>query len=90
MNNKLFEELKEAAINIWNGYDDTCGYATKKIDYLNNLNNVGDNYGTIIGMFDVRNQRKLYDTVGDDGKIFINSWVGGLERVELLAEELGL
>ena len=90
MSNELFEELKSNAIKIWQSYDDKYGYATKKIETVNRIENISDNYGTIIGMFDVHNQRKLYDTVGDDGKIFIDSWVGGLERVELLAKELGL
>lgn len=87
---ELFGELKREAITIWQGYDDTHGYASEKIAYINSIKNVQDNYGTFIGMFDVHNQRKLYDAVSDDGKKLIDEWVGGLTRVEKLAKELGL
>lgn len=87
---KTFAELQQNAISIWGQYDDSHGYASEKIDKVSNLHHVGDNYGTIIGMFDSKNQRKLYDRVGDEGKAAIDEWVGGLERVEKLAESWGL
>lgn len=87
---KTFAELQQTAISIWGKYDDTFGYATEKIDRVSNLHHVGDNYGTIIGMFDIKNQRKLYDRVGDEGKAAIDDWVGGLERSEKSMEGFGL
>lgn len=86
---KLFNELKNAAIEVWQDYDNSYGYVDEKIAMMQ-FKNVGDNYGTIIGMFDVHNQRKLYDRVSNEAKELIDDWVGGLERVEKLAEELGL
>lgn len=86
----LFNELKDAAIKVWRGYDDTHGYATEKIDRVNSIKNIQDNYGGIIGMFDYKNQRKLYDYVSDDSKKLIDDWVGGLERIESIAKRMML
>ena len=74
---KTFEELRAAAIKIWQTYDDTYGYASEKIDYINSFGNVKDNYGTIIGMFDSNNQAKLFNAVGDEAKRLISDWTGG-------------
>lgn len=90
VSNALFNELKSEAIKIWQTYDDTYGYATEKISYLNSFANVGDNWGTIVGMFDIHNQRKLYDAVSDDAKMLIDKWVGGLENREREAADMGL
>ena len=90
MNDEQFEELKSNAIKIWQSYDDRFGYATEKIETVNRIKNLSDNYGAIIGMFDIHNQRKLYDAVGKENKVLIDKWVGGLERLELLAKEMGL
>lgn len=86
---ELFNELKNAAMEVWQTYDNTYGYVDEKIAMMN-FPNVKDNYGTIIGMFDVHNQRKLYDKVSDEAKALIDDWVGGLEKSEKLAKELGL
>lgn len=75
--NKLFNELREEAIKIWKTYDDTYGYATEKIDYINSFGNVGDNYGTIIGMFDSTNQAKLFKAVSPEARALITDWTGG-------------
>ena len=88
---EVFNELKEKAIEIWKTYDDTYGYATEKIDYLKSFGNVGDNFGTIIGMFDIHNQRKLYDGVGPASQEAINIWLGRpLAMVEHEARQMGL
>ena len=75
--NKLFNELREEAIKIWSTYDDTYGYASEKINYINSFGNVGDNYGTIIGMFDSTNQRKLFNNVSSEAQKLITDWTGG-------------
>lgn len=89
VSDELFNELKNAALEIWQTYDNTYGYVDEKIAMMN-FPNVKDNYGTIIGMFDIHNQRKLYDKVSDEAKALIDDWVGGLEKSEKLAKELGL
>jgi hypothetical protein len=74
---EAFNELKAEAIKIWNAYDNTYGYVDEKVNYLESFGNVKDNYGTIIGMFDGSNQRKLYEAVGDESKALIEDWTGG-------------
>lgn len=90
MDNATFNQLKQEAINIWETYDDTHGYATEKISRLNALENRADNWGTIVGMFDIKNQRKLYEAVGEDGKNAIDYWVGGLDIREKQARDTGI
>ena len=87
---RLFNELKDGAIKIWQTYDDTYGYASEKIARVNSITNIEDNYGTFIGMFDHVNQRKLYDSVSEESQALIDGWVGGLSRVEQMAKEMGL
>lgn len=75
---ETFNELKTEAIKIWNTYDNQFGYADEKIDYLNSFNNVKDNFGTIIGMFDSTNQLKLYNAVSlEESRQAIRYWTGG-------------
>lgn len=81
----VFDELKEAAIKIWQTYDNEHGYVDEKVDRLNSFGNVKDNFGTTIGMFDINNQRKLYNSVGPEAKEAINSWNG--RPIELLEHE---
>lgn len=90
ISDKLFNEIKDNAIEIWQTYDDTYGYATEKIQRVQSITNVQDNYGGIIGMFDHVNQRKLYELVSPEAQALIDDWVGGLSRVEKMAKELGL
>ena len=73
---KTFEELRAEVIKIWQTYDDTYGYASEKIDYINSFGNIKDNYGTIIGMFDRDNQAKLFNAVGDEARRLISDWTG--------------
>ena len=54
-----FNEVKEKAIEIWNTYDDTYGYATGKISRIKDTKNFQDNFMYMIAMFDSSNQRKL-------------------------------
>jgi hypothetical protein len=88
---ELFNELKQAAIEIWKTYDDEFGYATEKIDQVNSLSNFKDNWGTFVGMFDIHNQRKLYDAVSPEAQALVDEWVGGsLEAAEQRAKDMGL
>lgn len=63
---EIFDEIKEAATEIWNSYDDTYGYATEKIDVIKDLKNLRDNAWTIVAMFDGSNQSKLLNLVSPE------------------------
>jgi len=60
---KVFDEIKAAAIEIWNGYDDAAGYATGKINRIKDIGNIKDNAWFIVAMFDYQNQAKLITRV---------------------------
>lgn len=54
---KIFNEVKEAALEIWNSYEDP--YRTEKVSRVQDIKNVSDNLMYIVAMFDLSNQRKL-------------------------------
>lgn len=72
---EIFNEIKEKAIEIWKTYDDTFGYASEKIDYVNSIKNVGSNWGTIVGMFDVNNQQKLVVMLSPEAREKVYEWL---------------
>lgn len=72
---EVFNEIKNAAIEIWQTYDDTYGYATEKITYVESITNVRDNWGTIVGMFDYSNQIKLVQKLSDKAKDKVIEWL---------------
>jgi len=63
---KVFNDIKANATKIWQGYDDTYGYATEKIDRIKDITNVKDNYMYMVSMFDSDNQAKLIDLVDNE------------------------
>jgi hypothetical protein len=72
----IFDEIKQAAIAIWSEYDDTDGYASKKIAMVEALTNYRDNWGTIVGMFDAFNQGQLAAMVGPEARAMVVHWAG--------------
>ena len=60
-----FDELKLEAIQLWNTYDDTYGYATEKINRIKDLPNAGSNFMFIWQMFDFMNQHKIYMSLSE-------------------------
>lgn len=41
---EIFEEVKNASIKIWSGYDDKFGYATEKMNKVYSIDNVKRQY----------------------------------------------
>ena len=72
---EIFDEIKDAAIQIWMHYDDTYGYAKEKIDRVNEITNVKDNWGTIVGMFDQDNQIKLFMKLSEPARRKLAEWL---------------
>ena len=60
---EIFDDIKENSIKIWQGYDDTYGYSTEKINRIKDIKNFSDNAWYIVGMFDSDNQTKLITMV---------------------------
>lgn len=72
---EIFNEIKEKAIEIWQTYDDTHGYATEKINRVKEITNVKDNWGYIVGMFDSTNQQKLLNRLSEGAKRKVEQWL---------------
>lgn len=72
---EIFNEIKARAIDIWKTYDDSFGYATEKIDYVNSITNFKDNWGTIVGMFDSDNQQKLVVLLSGEAREKVLEWL---------------
>lgn len=64
----VFNEIKNASIEIWSGYDNTYGYADEKINRINEYKNIGDNAWFIVSMFDLHNRVKLLDKLSPETK----------------------
>lgn len=71
----IFNEIKEAAIEIWMTYDNTYGYVDEKVNYIDKIKNVKDNWGTIVGMFDYSNQQKLLSKLSPEAKAKVKEWL---------------
>lgn len=72
---EVFNEIKQAAIEIWQTYDDEFGYATEKIERVNSITNFKDNWGTLVGMFDPINQGKLVAKLSPEAKAKVEEWL---------------
>ena len=57
---KVFNEIKEAAIDIWKTYDD--------INRIKDIDNLKDNAWYIVAMFDIHNQANLMEAVSEETK----------------------
>lgn len=61
---QVFDEIKQAAISIWNGYESP--YREEKIDRICDLENIKDNAWYMVAMFDALNQAILLELVSDE------------------------
>lgn len=68
---EIFDEVKKRAIEIWQTYDDTYGYASEKIAKIKEIENVSDNLMFIVAMFDPINQAKLAEKLSNDARFAI-------------------
>jgi hypothetical protein len=61
-----FEELRTAAISLWNEInDDGFSYATMKINRIKDIKNIEDNFMYIVAMFDINDQIELASRVSE-------------------------
>lgn len=57
---EIFDDIKQATIEVWKSKDDTYGYATEKVNRIKDIKNVTDNYAYMIAMFDSKNKGLLF------------------------------
>lgn len=56
---EIFNEIKNAAITVWNTKDNTYGYVDKKLEIVNRIKNYADNVMVCYRMFDYMNQMHM-------------------------------
>lgn len=76
VSDEVFDELKAKSIEIWKTYDNTYGYVDEKMSMIEPIKNIKDNWITFVGMFDIHNQKKLYDALGPAGQEAMNMYYG--------------
>lgn len=76
ISNGLFRELTQAAIEVWRQHSNCFGYVDDKIHHINNVTNIFDDWGMIVGMFNAEDQRKLYEIGNDEIKKLVVLWTG--------------
>ena len=60
---EIFEDLRDKAIALWRTYDNSYGYADEKVNAIQGIANVGDNFMYIFAMFDHSNMRKIAQSI---------------------------
>ena len=68
---QIFDEIKQASIDLWQTYDDQFGYATEKVSRIKDIGNIKDNTCYMVAMFDFLNQMKLKKMVSGDTKVWL-------------------
>ena len=68
---EIFNEIKASAISVWEIYDNTYGYVTEKLEYINKLENIQDNVMVFYRMFDYINQAKLLNLLSEESINYI-------------------
>ena len=68
----IFEEMKSAAIAVWQTYDNEFGYVTEKLERVNSITNVQDNAMVFYRMFDYENQAKMRARLSPEAINYIN------------------
>ena len=53
---EIYNEMKSIATQVWLSYDNTYGYVTEKLNYINSIKNIEDNAMVFYRMFDDNNQ----------------------------------
>jgi len=69
---EVFNELKIAAIAVWNTFDNTYGYVTEKVERINSIQNYADNVMICYRMFDYVNQNLMKKKLSDEALSYIN------------------
>jgi hypothetical protein len=69
----IFNDMKQAATQVWETYDNEYGYVDEKLNYVNGLSNIQDNAMVFYRMFDWENQRKFKQLVNEETLEYIKN-----------------
>lgn len=69
---EIFEEMKSAATAVWLTFDNTYGYVTEKLEYINSFGNNKDYAMVFYRMFDYQNQALMRSKLSQEAINYIN------------------
>lgn len=69
----IFNEIKDAAKQIWSTKDNTYGYVDEKHGVIDRINNNQDDVMICYRMFDTGNQRLMRDRLSDEALTYIDN-----------------
>jgi hypothetical protein len=69
----IFNDMKQAATQVWETYNNEYGYVDEKLNYVNGLSNIQDNAMVFYRMFDWENQRKFKQLVNEETLEYIKN-----------------
>ena len=67
----IFQEMKDAATEIWKTYDNEFGYVDEKLEYINSLGNIQDNAMVFYRMFDHINKNIMRSKLSNEALTYI-------------------
>lgn len=71
---EIFNDMKQAAIKVWETYNNDFGYVDEKLERINHLKNTQDNAMIMYNMFDHINKSKMANNLKrNDSVIYIRS-----------------
>jgi len=70
---EIYNEMKSIASSIWSTYDDTYGYVTGKLNYINSIDNIQDNAMVFYRMFDNQNQETFRANASNEVLTYISN-----------------
>lgn len=62
---EIFNEIKSACITQWNLIGRHKSYLDEKLSRVNRMQNISDNYATMIAMFHTRHRQAVYSKLDD-------------------------
>jgi hypothetical protein len=69
----IFNDMKQAATQVWKTYGNEYGYVDEKLNYVNGLSNIQDNAMVFYRMFDWENQKKFKQLVNEETLEYIKN-----------------
>ena len=56
---EIFNDMKQAAITVWKEVAHHPSYLKEKLDRIDRMQNISDNFMTILAMFDSNNMQRV-------------------------------
>ena len=84
---EIFEEVKKASIEVWSEKDSHPSYIAEKVERIESMQNISDNFMSIVAMFDTRNIATLRHKLSSESKkaIYDRLLDGGASKYDIIS-----